>query len=66
MLATTTFLAVEGGDDYQMLRNQRFLIKPEEADRAPEILRKAIAGVKSIAPRTDGRIKRLDQNDSNK
>lgn len=65
-LATTSFLAVEGGDDYQMLRNQRFLIKPEEADRAPEILRKAIAGVKSIAPRTDGRIKRLDQTDSDK
>jgi 5'-nucleotidase len=60
-LATTTFLAVEGGDDYQMLRNQRFLIKPEEAMRAPEILRKAIAGVPSISPRTDGRIKRLDK-----
>jgi 5'-nucleotidase len=64
-LATTTFLAVEGGDGYQMLQNQRFLIKPEQAERAPEILRKAIAGVKSIAPRTEGRIKRLDQNESN-
>lgn len=65
-LATTTFIAVEGGDDYQMLRNQRFLIKPEEAERAPEILRKAIASVPSIAPRTDGRIKRLDkQEDDN-
>ena len=60
-LATTTFLAVEGGDEYKMLQNQRFLIKPEQGERAPEILRKAIAGVKSIAPRTDGRIKRLDQ-----
>ena len=59
-LATTTFLAVEGGDDYQMLKNQRFLITPEQGEKAPEILRKAIAGVKSIAPRTDGRIKRLD------
>lgn len=60
-LATSSFLAVEGGDDYKMLQNQRFLIKPEEGERAPEVLRKAIAGVKSIAPRTDGRIKRLDQ-----
>jgi 5'-nucleotidase len=63
-LATTSFLAVEGGDDYKMLQNQRFLIKPDEGERAPEILRKAIAGVKSIAPRTDGRIKRLDQKQS--
>lgn len=65
-LATTTFMAVEGGDDYKVLQNQRFLIKPEQAERAPEILRKAIAAVKSIAPRTDGRIKRLDQNGSGK
>lgn len=65
-LATTSFLAVEGGDDYKMLQNQRFLIKPEQGERAPELLRKAIASVKSIAPRTDGRIKRLDQKDSDK
>lgn len=65
-LATTSFLAVEGGDGYKMLQNQRFLIKPEEGERAPEVLRKAIAGVKSIAPGTDGRIKRLDRTkDSN-
>jgi 5'-nucleotidase len=60
-LATTSFLAVEGGDGYQLLQNQRFLIKPEQGERAPEILRKAIAAVNAIAPRTDGRIKRLDQ-----
>jgi 5'-nucleotidase len=65
-LATTTFMAVEGGDDYKMLQNQRFLIKPEQAERAPEILRTAIATVKSIAPRTDGRIKRLDQMEAGK
>jgi 5'-nucleotidase len=59
-LATSSFLAVEGGDDYKMLQNRRFLIKPEEGERAPEVLRKAIASLKSIAPRTDGRIKRLD------
>ncbi|HEY0319712.1 MAG TPA: bifunctional UDP-sugar hydrolase/5'-nucleotidase [Pyrinomonadaceae bacterium] len=65
-LATTSFLAVEGGDGYTMLQNQRFLIKPDEGERAPEILKKAIASSKSIAPRTDGRIKRSDQKDSNK
>lgn len=60
-LATTSFLAVEGGDDYKVLQGRRFVVKPEEAERAPEVLRKAIAGVKSIAPRTDGRIKQLGQ-----
>lgn len=60
-LATTSFLAVEGGDDYKMLQNQRFLIRPEQAERATEVLRKAITSVKSIAPRTEGRIKRLDK-----
>ena len=63
-LATTSFLAVEGGDDYKMLQGRRFLIKPEEAERAPEVLRKAIASVKSIAPRTDGRIRRIDKTES--
>lgn len=62
-LATSSFLAVEGGDGYQMLQNQRFLIKPEEGERAPEVLRKAIASVKSIAPRTDGRIKKRGTSD---
>jgi 5'-nucleotidase len=60
-LATSSFLAVEGGDGYTMLQNQTFLITAEAGERAPEVLRKAIANVKSIAPKTDGRIKRLDK-----
>ncbi|HEX8494055.1 MAG TPA: 5'-nucleotidase C-terminal domain-containing protein [Pyrinomonadaceae bacterium] len=55
-LATSTFLAVDGGDGYTMFRGARFLIKAEQAQKAPDVLSKAIASVKAIAPRTDGRI----------
>ncbi|MGB7923864.1 MAG: 5'-nucleotidase C-terminal domain-containing protein [Pyrinomonadaceae bacterium] len=57
-LATSTFLAVTGGDGYTMLRGLKMLITAEQGQPAPEVLRKAIASVKSIAPQTDGRIKR--------
>jgi 5'-nucleotidase len=57
-LATSTFVAVDAGDGYTMFKGAKFLIKPEQGQPAPEVLRKAIASVKSIAPQTDGRIKR--------
>jgi 5'-nucleotidase len=57
-LATSTFVAVDAGDGYTMFRGAKFLIKPEQGQPAPEVLRKAISSVKSIAPQTDGRIKR--------
>lgn len=60
-LATTSFLAVDGGDNYKMLTGQRFLIKPEQGAKAPDIFRNAISSVKSIAPQADGRIKRIDE-----
>jgi 5'-nucleotidase len=60
-LATTNFLAIDGGDGYTMLKNARVLISPEQGQSDFDILRAAVASVKSIAPKTDGRIKRLDQ-----
>jgi 5'-nucleotidase len=57
-LATSTFVAVDAGDGYTMFKGAKFLIKPEQGQPAPEVLRKAIASVKSIAPQTDGRIKK--------
>jgi 5'-nucleotidase len=57
-LATSTFLAVDAGDGYTMFKGARFLIKPEQAQKAPEVLRRAIARVRTIAPKTEGRIKR--------
>ncbi len=63
-LATTTFVALDGGDDYKMFKGAPLLLAPERGQIDSEILRKAIASVRSIAPQTDGRIKRLDQNRS--
>jgi 5'-nucleotidase / UDP-sugar diphosphatase len=59
-LATTNFLAIDGGDGYAMLKGTRLLISPEQGQSDFDILRRAVVAAKSIAPRTDGRIKRLD------
>ncbi|HVS83075.1 MAG TPA: bifunctional UDP-sugar hydrolase/5'-nucleotidase [Pyrinomonadaceae bacterium] len=59
-LATTTYLAVEFGDGYEMFRGATFLIGPGQAQLETDILQKAIAAVPAIAPKLDGRIKRVD------
>lgn len=59
-LATTTYLAVEGGDGYEMLRGATFLVRPEQAPVESDILLKAISSVPAIAPKADGRVKRVD------
>jgi len=59
-LATTTFLAIEGGDGYEVFRNKTFLVRPEQAPVESDVLLKAIASVRAISPKTDGRIKRID------
>ncbi len=58
-LATTNFL-VDGGDGYTMLKDAKVLIGPEQALLDSEILQRAISSVRAIAPKIDGRIKRLD------
>ena len=63
-LATTNFLAIDGGDGYAMLKGARFLISPEQGQSDFDILRRAVAVAKSIAPRPDGRIRRLDAGSS--
>jgi 5'-nucleotidase len=57
-LATTSFVAADGGDGYTMFRGARFLIAPEAGPKAPDVLRRAIAAAGTIAPHTEGRIKR--------
>ncbi|MBA3356501.1 MAG: 5'-nucleotidase C-terminal domain-containing protein [Pyrinomonadaceae bacterium] len=59
-LATTNFLAIDGGDGYAMLKEARLLILPEQAQSDFDILRRAVVAARLIAPKTDGRIKRLD------
>src|SRR5712691_4336035 len=58
-LATTTYLAVEHGDGYDML-GTAFLIRPEQTPVESELLLRAITAVRAIAPKIDGRIKRVD------
>lgn len=65
-LATTDFLAINGGDGYTMLKNARVLISPEQGQDDFDILRAAFTSVKPIAPKVEGRIKRLDQARSQK
>lgn len=60
-LATTEFLAIDGGDGYTMLKNTRLLISPAQGQSDFDVLRAAVTSVKSISPEIDGRIKRLDQ-----
>ena len=59
-LATTNYLAIDAGDGYDMFRNAKLLIRPEQGPMESTLLQKSIASVPSIAPKTDGRIKRID------
>ena len=58
-LATTTYLAVEHGDGYDMLGGT-FLIRPEQGQVESDILLHAFAAVRAIAPKIDARVKRID------
>jgi 5'-nucleotidase len=60
-LATSDYVALDGGDGYAMLKEARVLIPKEAAQFDSDVLRLAIAAKKVIAPKTDGRIKRLDK-----
>jgi 5'-nucleotidase len=57
-LVTTTFVA-EGGDQYAMFKGSKNVLKTKLTDSG--VLRKAIEDAKTVAPQTDGRIRRLDK-----
>ncbi len=57
-LATADFLA-EGGDGYEILKSARVLIGKEQGLSDFDVMRGAM-GPRPIAPKVDGRIKRLD------
>jgi 5'-nucleotidase len=59
-LAATTYLLLDAGDGYDMFRGATLLIQPDQAQTESDILQKTIASVRSIAPKIDGRIKRID------
>ncbi len=58
-LTTTTFLALDGGDGYSMFKGSPVIIPPERAPIDVDAVRKAL-GTRAIAPKVEGRIKRLD------
>jgi 5'-nucleotidase len=60
-LATTNFLFVDSGDGYTMLKNSTALVSPERGQLDSDILQRMIGSVRAIAPKVEGRIKRLDQ-----
>jgi 5'-nucleotidase len=57
-LATADFLA-DGGDGYEILKSARVLIGKEQGQSDFDVVRQAM-GPRPIAPKVDGRIKRLD------
>jgi 5'-nucleotidase len=58
-LETTSYVALDAGDGYDMFRNAPLLINPEQGPSETDILLKAIGSVPAISPRTDGRISRV-------
>jgi len=59
-LATNAYLA-GGGDGYKMLQGLKFLIPPESAEIDSTVLANAITAAGEVAPKVEGRIKRLDK-----
>lgn len=60
-LATSDYVGIDGGDGYSVFKPARLLITLEQAQFDSDVLRAAIAAKKVIAPKIEGRIKRLDK-----
>jgi 5'-nucleotidase len=58
-LTTTTFIGLDGGDGYSMFKGATVIIPPDRAPIDVDVVRKAL-GTRAIAPKVEGRIKRLD------
>jgi 5'-nucleotidase / UDP-sugar diphosphatase len=59
-LAASAYMVINGGDGYKMFANPNFLVRPEQAPSDSDVLQKAISSVAAIAPKVDGRIRRID------
>jgi 5'-nucleotidase len=65
-LAASDYVAIDGGDGYAMFKGTRLLIPRERAQFDSEVLQAAIIAKKVIAPKVEGRIKRLDKDHKQK
>ena len=59
-LATNTYL-IHGGDNYKMFKEVKLLVPEESAEIDSTMLANFIAAAGEVAPKVEGRIKRLDQ-----
>ena len=65
-LATSDYVGIDGGDGYSVFKEARLLTPREQAQFDSDVLRAAIAAKKVIAPKIEGRIKRLDKDQKQK
>ena len=65
-LTTTTFIALDGGDGYTMFKDSRVVVPPDRLPLDSDVLATEIKRSRSIAPKVEGRIKRLDTAATNK
>jgi 5'-nucleotidase len=59
-LATSTFIALDGGDGYTMFKGAPVVLSPDRAPLDSEALKRMFVAGRAIAPKVEGRIKRLD------
>jgi 5'-nucleotidase / UDP-sugar diphosphatase len=60
-LATSNFIAIDGGDGYTMFKGAPLTVPLERAPLDSDVLTRYISSARAIAPKTDGRIERLDK-----
>ena len=60
-LTTTTFLALDGGDGYSVLKGAPVITAPEKLPLDSDVLQRLISVQKVVRPRVEGRITRLDK-----
>jgi 5'-nucleotidase len=65
-LAGSDYIILDGGDGYQMFKNARLLIPRERAQFDGDVLQNLIMTRKVVAPKIEGRIKRIDQSQNAK
>ena len=65
-LATSDYVGIDDGDGYSVFKQARLVIPREQAQFDSDVLQAAIAAMRVIAPRVEGRIKRLDKDQNQK
>jgi len=60
-LTTTTFLAIDGGDGYSVLKGAPVITPPEKLPLDSDVFQRLITLQKVVRPRVEGRITRLDK-----